>query len=200
MDNIELARFYDDEKQKLITITVSDYNKLIDSEDRNGIAHFIFNRLFSRYIRPYNFDNLEYKEKFKNGFSIIANLCLLVETLQSFKNGWGDSDGKSKKAFEQFFNNNTRFAELKQKGSEIYKNVRCGILHQGETIGGWKITREGIMLYDSATNTLDAVIFAERMKLSLYDYRDSLIKSKWDSEIWDNFRTKMRKVINNCKA
>jgi len=27
MDNIELARFYDDEKQKLITITVSDYNK-----------------------------------------------------------------------------------------------------------------------------------------------------------------------------
>ena len=200
MDNIELARFYDDEKQKLITITVSDYNKLIDSEDRNGIAHFIFNRLFSRYIRPYNFDNLEYKEKFKNGFSIIANLCLLVETLQSFKNGWGDSDGKSKKAFEQFFNNNTRFAELKQKGSAIYKNVRCGILHQGETMGGWKITRKGIMLYDSATNTLDAVIFAERMKLSLYDYRDSLINSKWDSEIWDNFRTKMRKVISNCKA
>ena len=200
MDNIELARFYDDEKNSLITITVSDYNKLINSKDRDGIAYFIFNRLFSRYIRPYSFDNWEYKEKFKNGFSIMANLCLLIETLQSFKNGWGDSDGKSKKAFEQFFDNNIHFAELKQKGSVIYKNVRCGILHQGETTGGWKITREGTNFYDSGTNTLDAAIFAEKMKMSLCDYRDSLKNSEWDSEIWDNFRTKMRKVIKNCKT
>jgi len=199
MDNIELARFYDDEKKRLITITVSDYNKLIDSKDRNGIADFIFNRLFSRYIRPYSFDNSEYKEKFKNGFSIMANLCLLIETLQSFKNGWGDSDRKSEKAFKQFFDNNIHFAELKQKGSVIYKNVRCGILHQGETTGGWKITREGTLFYDSNTNTLDAVLFAERMKMSLNDYRNSLINSEWDSEIWDNFRTKVRKVIHNCK-
>jgi hypothetical protein len=200
MDNIELARFYDDEKRRLITITVSDYNKLIDSKDKNGIADFIFNRLFSRYIRPYSFDNSEYKEKFKNGFSIMANLCLLIETLQSFKNGWGDSDRKSEKAFKQFFDNNIHFAELSQKGSIIYKNIRCGILHQGETTGGWKITRKGTFFYDSDTNTLDAVLFAERMKMSLNDYRDSLINSEWDSEIWDNFRTKMRKVIQNCRS
>lgn len=200
MDNIELARFYDDEKNFLITITISDYNELISLKDRDGIANFIFNRLFSRYIKPYCFDNCEYKEKYKNGFSIMANLCLLIETLQSFKNGWGDSDRRSEKAFKQFLNNNTRFEELNQKASLIYKNVRCGLLHQGETTGGWKISREGTNFYDSDTNTLDAVIFAERMKMSLCDYRDDLKKSEWDSEIWDNFRTKMRKIIQNCRT
>ncbi len=200
MDNIELARFYDDENQKVITITVSDYNKLIDSKDKKGIADFIFNRLFSRYIRPYSFDNSEYKQKYKNGFSMMANLCLLVETLQSFNNGWGESDRKSEKAFKQFFNNNINFPELNQKGSEIYKNVRCGILHQGETTKGWKITRKGIKLFHSDTNTIDAVQFAKRMEKALNDYREQLITSGWDSEIWDNFRTKMRKVIHNCQT
>ena len=131
---------------------------------------------------------------------MMANLCLLIETLQSFKNGWGDSNRKSEKAFKQFFNNNIYFEELKQKGSVIYKNVRCGILHQGETTGGWKVTREGKKLYDDDTNTIDAVKFAEGMVSSLNDYREDLIKSEWDSEIWDNFRTKMRKVIHNCQT
>lgn len=200
MDNIKLARFYDDEKKELITITVSDYNKLVKSKDQKEIAAFIFNRLFSRYIRPFSFNLDEYKEKYKNGFSIMANCCLLVETLQSFKNGWGDSDRKSKDAFKQFFKNNDRFDELNQKGEVIYKNIRCGILHQGETTGGWKISREGTVFYDSSTNTIDAVLFADRMKISLSDYRDNLIQSEWDSEIWDNFRMKMRKVIHNCRG
>ena len=98
------------------------------------------------------------------------------------------------------FKGNPHFKELKQKGSIIYKNIRCGILHQGETTGGWKITREGKKLYDSKTNTLNAVLFAERMERSLSDYRKGLITSEWDSEIWDNFRTKMRKVIQNCRS
>lgn len=140
MDHIELARYYDDAKDCTIRITVSDYNKLISDKDREGISNFIYNRLFSRYIRPYSFDNFEYQKKYKNGFSIMANLCLLIETLQSFKNGWGDTDRRSKMAFQQFFHNNTHFAELSQSAVSIYKNVRCGILHQGETTGGWKVT------------------------------------------------------------
>ncbi len=200
MDNIELARYYDDEKDRIITITVSDYNKLISDKDKEGISNFIYNRLFSRYIGPYSFDSCEYQKKFKNGFSMMANLCLLIETLQSFKNGWGDSDRRSKMAFNQFFYNNAHFEELNKSADLIYKNVRCGILHQGETTGGWKVTREGGSLYDNCTNTLNAVIFAERIEKSLSDYRECLNDSDWDSEVWDNFRTKMRKVIQNCEA
>lgn len=197
MDNTELARFYDDDKNIHI-FTVSDYHNLIDSKDKNGISYFIFNRLYSRYIKPYCFNNPEYKEYFKNGFSIMANLCLLVEALQSFKHGWGDSAGKSGEAFNGFFNNNKHFKEFNQKGSEIYKNIRCGILHQGETTGGWKITRKGSELYDSKTNTIDAVLFTQKMINALSDYRDDLVNSEWDSEIWNNFRLKMKSVVLNC--
>ena len=101
MEETEIARYYDDKKEKLIKITISDYDKSIESKDKTGIADFIFNRLFSRYVKPFSFDNDEYREKFKNGFSMMASLCLLIETLQSFKNGWGDSDKKSKKAFKE---------------------------------------------------------------------------------------------------
>ena len=200
MDNIELARFYDDEKEELVTVTVSGYNKLIESKDRNGISCFLYHRLYSRYLKPFIFGSRDYKDKYKNGFSMMANFCLLVETIQSFKNGWGDSHKKSELAFKQFFNNNSNFIELNQKGSIIYKNIRCGILHQGETAGGWKITREGKVLFDNSTNTIDAVLFAERLEKSLKDYSENLKTSEWDSELWDNFRTKMRKVVKNCES
>jgi hypothetical protein len=117
MDNIELARYFDDEKDALVTITISDFDELVGLKDKDGIADFIYNRLFSRYIRPYSYGNDEYKEKYKNGFSIMANLCLLIETLQSFKNGWRSSERRSKRAFEQFFNVNIHFTELNQKAS-----------------------------------------------------------------------------------
>jgi len=129
----------------------------------------------------------------------MASNCLLIETLQSFKNGWGDTDRRSKEAFKQFLTSNPNFTELNQISNDIYKNIRCGILHQGETTGGWKITREGIILYDNNKKTLNAVIFNLRMEKALSDYRDDLKVSKWDSEIWDNFRTKMRKIIRNCQ-
>lgn len=198
MDRIELARYYDEAKGCIATVTISDYNRMIEQKNKDGISNFIFIRLFSRYIKPFCFDNSEYQERYKNGFSIVANLCLLIETLQSFKNGWGDSEGRSKKAFEQFFHNNANFSELNQKAALIYKNLRCGILHQGETTGGWKITRKGLNFFDTETSTLDAVIFADRMRKALEEYREILKTSDWDSEVWDNFRIKMRKVIHNC--
>ncbi len=202
MDSTELARFYDDENNEIKTITISDYKDMIKRKDKDGIAEFIYFRLFSRYIRPFSFDDDdgEYIVKYKNGFSIMATLCLLIETLQSFENGWGDSNRRSEPAFKQFFHNNPHFKELKQKGSVIYKNVRCGILHQGETTGGWKITRKAEKFYDPKTKTLDAVMFAEQMEKCLCDYRKSLKTAEWDSEKWDNFRTKMRKIIKNCNS
>jgi len=199
MDRIELARYYDDEKDCIITITISDYNDLVKKKDRDGISNFIYNRLYSRYLKPFSYDDCEYKKKYKNGFSILANLCLLIETLQSFRNGWGDSDRRSKIAFKQFFNGNTNFRELSSESISFYKNIRCGILHQGETTGGWKVSRESTKLFDSDTKTINAVVFSERMKIILSEYREDLKNSDWDSEIWDNFRIKMRKVIQNCR-
>ena len=63
----------------------------------------------------------------------MANCCLLIETLQSFKNGWEDSGNKSALAFRQFLSTEKNFEVFLNKEQEFYANVRCGILHQGET-------------------------------------------------------------------
>ena len=199
MDAIELARYFDIDRNALVTVTVSDYQGYLREKNKDEIAVFILNRLSSRYIVPYKFDNCEFKERHKNGFSMMASYCLLIETLQSFINGWGDSNRRSQKAFEDFFKNDQRFKEMSSLGKEIYKNVRCGILHQGETTGGWKITREGRNLIELDSKRLDAVLFGQYLEASLIEYSDSLRSSEWDSEVWDNFRTKMRKTISHCK-
>jgi len=198
---MELARYYD-ENGKFFTVTIKNYKNMLEQKNKEKIADFIYNRLYSRYIKPFEYqdekkDNRKtYQIHYKNGFSMMASYCLLIETLQSFKNGWGDSDRKSGQAFKEFFKDNEDFSTLKNKGKEIYSHVRCGILHQGETTGGWKIRRDGDEL--EKDKTINAVMFGKALEKALEDYRGKLQTEEWDSEIWDNFRTKMRKIIQNC--
>lgn len=195
--NISLAKYLDLVTNKEINVTIDKYADYLKSKDKDLIADFIYNRLYYRYLKPFAFKNADYKKNYKNGFSIMANCCLLIETIESFKNGWGDSGNKSELAFVQFFKSDKNFSELKNSGSEFYKKVRCGILHQGETTGGWLINRSGEKLCDS--KTINAFKFSRRIELSLNDYKTELKNAEWDSEIWDNFRTKMRKIISNCQ-
>jgi len=196
--NISLAKYTDPVTNKEINITIDKYLEYIKNKEKYHVADFLYHRLHSRYLKPFMFDDINYKKKYKNGFSILANCCLLIETLESFKNGWGDSYNKSEIAFIQFFKRDKYFAEFNTKGKEFYKNVRCGILHQGETTGGYKITRNGKVLFDAKTKTINAYIFSTRMEKSLDAYKKQLVDSEWDSEVWDNFRTKMRKIVENC--
>jgi hypothetical protein len=194
--SVELLRCVD-VNGKTHVVKVVDYERYIDNQDKELIASFIFNRLHSRYLKPYLFVDRVYKEQYKNGFAIMASCCLLIETLQSFRNGWGDSDRKSAQAFRDFFSSDKNFTELKTKGQDFYENVRCGILHQGETCRGWTIDRGSKALIDG--KKIHSVTFLRRLEKSLQDYCDQLIMSKWDSEVWDNLRTKMRKVVLNCQ-
>ena len=53
--------------------------------------------------------------------------------------------------------------------------MRCGILHQGETLHGWKVTRsETAPLFDSSTKTINATKFGKQMKKVLENYRQKL--------------------------
>lgn len=195
MNDTELARYHDEKGEKCV-VTVDDYNQYLADDDKEAIACFVFNRLYSRYIKPYKYEKKKYKREYKNGFSMMASYCLLIETLQSFKNGWAHSNRRSEQAFKDFFKNNIHFQELNNQGSEIYKKIRCGILHQGETTGGWKITRESRVLVEN--KTINAYKFGNRLEMCLLDYRCELLKAEWDSEVWDNLRTKMRKILHHC--
>ena len=201
MNDTQLARYYDKKTDEVKTVTIGDYNNLVDQQDRNGLAEFLYNRLDSRYLLPHRYEGDEYAKKYKNGFSMMASYCLLIETIQSFRNGWGTSDRRSGDAFKQFFMQTTNFADLKPDADEIYKHIRCGILHQGETTKGWKITRQGgSSVYTPETKTLDAIQFGVELEKELLKYASDLQGADWDSSLWDNFRVKMRKLIEQCST
>lgn len=175
------------------SVTTTKLNNMIVKSDKIGISDFISERFSERYINPIKaLDKTE-----KHGFSIMAISCLMIESLESFKNGWEDTRNKSEKAFKSFFASETEFKVFRNISGQFYKNVRCGILHQSETTNGWKIRRYG-NLYQQETKTINASDFLKRLEKTLNNYVAELKKSNWDSSNWDNLRRKLRLIINNC--
>jgi hypothetical protein len=196
-DSIKLAIWFDG-KGTEHSVTIREYEEYRKKQDRKSIAEFLYQRLYSRYLNPFMYKNGKFKEQYKNGFSIMANCSLLIETLQSFKNGWGDSNRRSDKAFEQFFESEKDFKVSKWK--VFYNHIRCGILHQGEVTGGWKISRDKEDdIWDEEAFTVNANRFAKELEKSLRKYSNELKTQKWDSEVWKKFIEKMNQIIANCE-
>ena len=182
------------------------------AQDRSGLSKFIDERLRERYITPV----LTGK---RNGFAIMACSCLLIETLEAFHQGWTNTEAKLKRqdihdpckpanqsrnrvsssevAFCYFFQREGGFAKFRPYAEGFYQHVRCGILHQGETTGGWLITRsQKKPLLDG--KTINATKFLTALSKSLGDYQELLGSSDWGSAPWRRFRKKMDVVIKNC--
>jgi hypothetical protein len=179
--------------------TVNDYKTArgkasTDAQAKNGIADAILLRFKERYIKPAN------DPKCKHGFTMMAISCLMIEALESFRRGWKDSNNRSEVAFCYFFNTNDGFKELQGYCEQFYKNVRCGILHQAETTGGWKITRnqKNVPFFDSESLTINAQNFLDKLSEVLTRFCDELKKAEWDSQEWKNVVRKMDALCKNC--
>jgi hypothetical protein len=172
--------------------TVARYLSLQGAKDREAIADFVVERFEERYLDP-----VEANPKTKNGFTIMAVSCLMIESLESFRHGWKDTRSKSELAFCSFFSHWDVFSEFRPVSGEFYKHVRCGILHQAETNGGWRIIRNGPI---RAGTTINATKFSASLRHVLKSYASSLRTEDWESESWQNFRNKMRAICKNTKA
>jgi len=170
--------------------TVSQYRAMESNQDVEGIVKFIKERFEERYIAPFE------GNKRKNGFIMMASACLMIEALESFWQGWKKSPD-SALAFCQFFERNPRFDAIRGFSQQFYSNIRCGIMHQGETTGGWHIRRDQSQLFQESTKTIDATIFLKEMKEALSDYCATLEREPWDSVVWKKFREKMKDVCQN---
>jgi hypothetical protein len=181
-------------------VTVAQYVKMEHAEQREKIADFIHHRFRERYIIPV----LAVGSEEKNGFLIMAVSCLLIEALESFYQGWESTEktkthpGRSLEAFKSFFKRQWRFKAFQDHAYPFWKHVRCGILHQAETTGGWRIRRSG-RLFEEDEPIVNATVFHGRISGALDDYRRELTQSTWDSDRWVKFRTKMKATIKNCE-
>lgn len=193
---------------------------------KQQVAEFVYNRLYERYIEPFlilskiNYDE-DLKKKVEKefnipeagisnfnlrlGFSIMANMCLLIETLQAFYDGEDgyfskdaqvqDKDALSK-AFKTFLTTHINKAHITEKEAiEFYKNIRNGILHQGETKKGWRINN-GDKAIDVNAKLIDAKKFLKVMLEALKTYTDEL---KNDEELIKKCVKKLNAIIKNCK-
>lgn len=176
------------------TVTVSQYRQFEANQDRLAIANLIQERLTERYITPLRGRN-------KHGFCTMAICCLMLESMVAFQNGWKETPyKKGTSAFKQFFELFPAFAIFQNYADLFYKHVRCGILHQGETSGGWRIRRNG-PLFDEPTKTINATRFHNLREESLHLYCDQLRQAEWDVEdgsLWKNCTDKMKAICKNC--
>ena len=180
-------------------VRISTYASWRDAQQSDEIANFIYERHYRRYLKPFEFDDKTYRKEYKNGFAIMANCCLLIETIESFYRGWANS--RYELNFLKFFTREPLFIEFATDDmpTQFYKNVRCGILHQGETTGGWSINRTSSKLLNKAGREINAFLFATELEKALSTYREELKSSGWDSQIWKNARKKMKSILKNCQ-
>tara|TARA_R110002049_G_scaffold109424_4_gene258254 strand:+ start:891 stop:1469 length:579 start_codon:yes stop_codon:yes gene_type:complete len=162
-------------------------------KDKVEIAESIKRRLIQRYILPCEEINN------KSGFNIMANCCLLIETFESFYRGWSKTPNGSD-TFCKFFNRIPNFIEFtgNDTPASFYKNIRCGILHQGETTGGWRIRRDKKKKLYLKDKIIDANHFRDDLKSSIVDYFDDLKTKDWSSNEWKMLEKKMKSIIKNC--
>lgn len=172
------------------SVTLADYRRLAAQADRVSIANFLCERLTERYLDPATTGKV-------HGVAMMAVACLLIEALQSYREGWPHTNRMSRQAFLTFFATTPRFAVFQPIAEQFYTEVRCGILHQGEPLACWLIRRRG-PLYDAQLRCINAALFLPELRHVLDDYLDTLRMAAWDGELWDRVRIRMDTTCKNC--
>ncbi|MDX6017728.1 MULTISPECIES: hypothetical protein [Shewanella] len=182
------------EKTKLTsTITVKKYRQLKEQRDTHALADMLYERFSERYIEPFR------NHEFKHGFSMMASSCLMIESLYCFQRGRKKTGQAGVEVFEEFFEKSTHLKDFIGYGESFYKNIRCGILHQGETYGGWKIRRKG-PLFKKTDMVVNATKFLDALDDELNEFTDLLKKSRFHRKPWSGVIRKFDSICDNCNA
>lgn len=155
------------------------------------IIELIAHRFKNRYLK--------HVSSIDSGFLIMAVSCLIIETIQSFREGEEDTNGIGKRMFKNFFGYNQEFFPgFSEISDEFYKNIRCGILHQSETTNAWRILRIG-KIVDNQAFTINANLFLKSLEKAADKYLEELAASEFNSLIWVNAFLKLHDICENCK-
>jgi hypothetical protein len=132
------------------------------------------------------------------GFAIVALDCLLLESLYRYEAGRRTrSSGETSAAFEALLSSKTQFAEAfapEGRAASFSGAVRNGLLHDGETRGGWLIWRGragGALVQRRSDNrlVLNRDAFHAAVKESLAEYFAKLRRPR------DPAAAKLRKAL-----
>lgn len=195
--------------------TVGEWNELKEKlirENSQSLWEEAFNdyflaRLASRYLEPIKLLQ-KYGTLEGEGFSITAIHCSLIEFLQSTYEGKnyvhrGGAEtavqySDSREIFVRFLRDNIPFKNsftiaFKNSSNEdlaidFYRNVRCGLLHEARTKGGWKIlakSQNGDLI--SIVSVTEKIIYRDNFHWGLLEfiewYRKKLLSDCLTQEV-----------------
>ena len=151
---------------------------------------YFLQRLNLRYLNPIKILQ-ENGTLVGEGFSIMAILCTLVEFLESTFRGLRYKFVRDRKELEPFEYNVSSeiFIEFLSKripfsdyfdgglAFEFYKNVRCGLLHEAQTKGGWKVWAKSYngAIIERESKTVYRDNFRDALDTCIADYGKKLL-------------------------
>ena len=176
-------------------LTISNWVELsknlnYEYNDNWSLAFYFFEeRIKTRYINPIK-SILAIGDDLGEGFAVVNLQCSLIETIESFINGWkynykpkgwyktnGQKDtlmNSNQDIFKSFFDKRKPFIDYEKKiyGEEFYQNVRCGLLHETQTKNNWKIkcdTPKSGLAYQEIKNgdIVEKIIYRENFQIDL---------------------------------
>ena len=156
-------------------------------------------RIQGRFVDPVDLlisseDSKVASEK-RFGFAILAIDCLLVETLDAFREGLKDTRGKSETAFCRFLTYRPTFANHfdKKRANRFYEDVRCTILHQAEITEG-RVWSVGPLVQEKDGEIIvNRTEFHRALKAEFENYLAEL-RSPKEAKLRGNFRKKMNYI------
>lgn len=190
-------------------LTIKDWQELESilkpKENKNwgNAFHFFEERIRTRYLEPIQ-AILDIKKSEGEGFAIVNLQCSLIETIESFINGWvhnsannkwydkkiengyAQMDGKRLKKnhdiFISFFSKRSPFKELQICGEDFFRNVRCALLHETQTKNNWFIRKDSSKIssyeYANGEKTIYRDQFQKDLKLVVEDYKKAIIEGR----------------------
>lgn len=156
---------------------------------------YLEKRLKTRYLNPIKHIE-ENGDIGGEGFAIVAIICSTIEALESFYQGKSYRKGttadpidpnteyyKSQPIFESFLQNREPFKKYFAApglATRFYENVRCAILHEAATRGGWKIRIDSSNLVEQQGNNwiLNRALFVQAIEEYLKWYRQELFANR----------------------
>lgn len=139
-----------------------------DETSKSNLLELIKHRFINRYIIHLTHPDID------GGFFKMAISCMMIETLESFKQGLANTRGRSEDMFVDFFESEQiAFPDFNKVSNYFYQNIRCGILHQAETTNAWRIHTSGPLI-NIEERTINANDFVKALQISF------VIKRKCD--------------------
>lgn len=149
---------------------------ILDEDHWQRAVAIVRDRLTGRFLR---FADTCLPDPY-SGFVVLSLDCLLAETIEQFRAGIINGNGKSRKLLKRFLAG-PRFQPYfdEDARTHFFEDIRCGLLHQAEAKEMWLVRRgRSVMLEKVELGRgfiIDVKKFHEAVSCSLQDYLDELV-------------------------